>query len=76
MAQQTAVEWLFDTLAEKGYFKKLPVTEFKQAKAMEKKQIMDAFKFGELPPPFVNLNAEEYYNETYGQIRPAPEDLQ
>ena len=74
MAQQTAVEWFWIHLEDdisKKYF-----DLFEQAKAMEKKQIMDAFKFGELPPPFVNLNAEEYYNETYGQIRPAPEDLQ
>jgi tyrosyl-tRNA synthetase len=74
MAQQTAVEWFWIHLEDdisKKYF-----DLFEQAKAMEKEQIIDAFKFGELPPPFVNLNAEEYYNETYGQIRPAPEDLQ
>jgi hypothetical protein len=66
MAQQTAVEWLFNTLAEKGYFKKLPVTEFKQAKAMEKEQIMKAWKLGNLPTLLGRvLTAEEYYNETY-----------
>jgi hypothetical protein len=26
---------------------------------------MEAFKHGELPPLFVNFNAEQYYNETY-----------
>ena len=64
MSKPTAVEWL------EAELKKLPmvnVTEvFQQAKAMEKEQIIDAFKHGELPPLFVNLNAEEYYNETYG----------
>ena len=38
----------------------------KQAREMEKQQIIDAFKFGEYPPPFFYYNAEQYYNETYG----------
>jgi hypothetical protein len=37
-----------------------------EAKQMEKEQIIGAFKFGEYPPLFVNFNAEQYYNETYG----------
>ena len=36
---------------------------------IEKEQIIEAFKHGELPPLFVNYNAEQYYNETYGQNR-------
>lgn len=31
----------------------------------EKKQIVEAFKNGELPPLFVNVSAEQYYNEIY-----------
>ena len=38
---------------------------FYNAKEMEKEQLMKSFKHGELPPLFVNYNAEEYYNETY-----------
>jgi hypothetical protein len=34
---------------------------------MEKEQIIEAFKHGELPPLFVNFNAEQYYNETYNK---------
>jgi hypothetical protein len=37
-----------------------------QAKEMEKEQIKEAFKHGELPPLFINFDAEQYYNETYG----------
>ena len=32
---------------------------------LEKDQIKEAFKHGELPPLFVNFNAEQYYNEKY-----------
>lgn len=41
MKQQTAVEWLYNTLCDKGYFKKLPVSEFKEALQMEKEQKID-----------------------------------
>ena len=33
--------------------------------AKEKEQIVEAFKHGELPPLFVNVSAEQYYNETF-----------
>ncbi len=36
-----------------------------KAKEMHKQEIMEAFKHGELPPIFVNLNAEQYYQETF-----------
>ena len=44
MTQQTAVEWLWNELFDKGYFKRLPISEIKQAKQMEKEQIMKAYK--------------------------------
>jgi hypothetical protein len=65
---KTAIEWLEEKLKEslgedfdpvRGYFV--------MAKEMEKEQIIDAFKHGELPPFFVSLNAEEYYKETFGK---------
>jgi hypothetical protein len=34
---------------------------------MEKEQIKEAFKYGEMPVLFINFNAEQYYNETYGK---------
>ena len=60
--KQTAVEWLYK-LSKK---RELDKVDLQQAQEMEKKQIIDAFKHGELPAFFVNLNAEEYYKETYG----------
>jgi hypothetical protein len=38
---------------------------YEEAKEKHKEEIIEAFKHGELPPLFVNLNAEEYYNETF-----------
>ena len=62
--KQTAVEWLFDNLDLSGGSE--AIETLKQAKEMEKEQVIEAFKHGELPPIFVNYNAEQYYNETYG----------
>jgi hypothetical protein len=64
--QQTAVEWLVEQLMERDFIKKnFEIIE--QAKAMEKEQIKDAFKHGEIPPLFDILSAEQYYNETYNK---------
>ena len=75
MGKQTAVEWLESEL------KKLPMVNiievFKQAKAMEKEQIIQAFKEGLRSPyhqdyTIVTQQGQEatksgqYYNETYG----------
>jgi len=61
--KQTAIEWLIDELD----YETISKFNFKleKAKEMEKEQIIEAFKHGELPPPFVNINAEQYYNETF-----------
>jgi hypothetical protein len=72
--KQTAVEWLEieireleSTRNERSLSLHLDLYNeyFNQAKEMEKEQIMDAFKHGELPPLFDNLTAEQYYNETF-----------
>ena len=68
--KQTAVEWLVDYCdKEVGY---IPIEIIEQAKAMEKEQIIDAFLTGyldDLPDPlpkdYYELNAEQYYNETF-----------
>ena len=73
----TAVQWLSNRAYElfeeysEGKFdrirlNKLMVEATEQAKEMEKEQIKEAFKHGELPPLFINFDAEQYYNETYG----------
>jgi hypothetical protein len=72
MEEQTAVEFLVEELS--AIIGKINFTSMQgllmkdaieKAKEMEKEQIKEAFKHGELPPLFVNYNAEEYYNETY-----------
>jgi hypothetical protein len=75
--QQTAVEWYdneIGKLLDQFLMGNIEFYEFQnqrfkleqQAKQMEKEQIIEAFKHGELPPLFVNFDAEQYYNETYG----------
>ena len=64
MPKQTAVEWLETEL------KKLPMVNvvevFKQAKAMEKEQIVDAWKDAEgYNDENAVILAKQYYNETY-----------
>jgi hypothetical protein len=65
--KQTAVEWLEDNLIGNPFSEKdfaHNVNVFKQAKEMEKQQIMDAHNNGKniLPP---NENGEQYYNDTF-----------
>ena len=43
---QTAVECLWNELVDKGYFKRLPISEIKQAKQMEKEQLEQSYKEG------------------------------
>jgi len=64
---KSAVEWFFDTLVEQRYFKKLPIAEYHEAKAMEREQTMKAQDFsfregwgGEQCPT-------NYYDITYGK---------
>jgi hypothetical protein len=66
---KTAVEELAIALYEGGYLKGNgdEIQELvDKAKEMEKEKIKEAFKHGELPPLFINFDAEQYYNETYG----------
>jgi Zn-dependent oligopeptidase len=59
--QQTAVEWLFEQLPNKlkPHLKK----ELKQAKEMEKEQILKAYDAGDADRVY---QPQQYYNETYG----------
>ena len=66
----TAVEWLQSEIDNKD-MGEIPmwIYEFiEQAKAMEKGQIIETWKHGNLPT-FLGrkLTAEQYYNETYGK---------
>lgn len=61
MEKQTAVEWLFMTLAL------TPMTDWynvlEQAKAMEKEQMLDAYNSDRYP--WSKQDALKYYKETY-----------
>lgn len=64
MKKLTAVEWFYETiinnsLSDWEYY-------FKQAKELEKDQIVDAFDKGN-PAGFVNKDGEQYYSETFNQ---------
>jgi len=62
--KQTAVEWLVEQLKERGYAGEFPPhLLFEQAKAMEKDQIVDAYKADLYPCS--DEDAEQYYQETY-----------
>jgi hypothetical protein len=65
--KQTAVEFLCDELHNVIELYKSEWEELdsivKKAKEMEKKQIIDAYNYGQQIPPFEY--AEQYYNETF-----------
>jgi hypothetical protein len=74
--KQTAVEWLVKHLSERGYIQapsfghSIIDKAIKQAKAMEKEQIMDAWNEragfdGGVLFYTDNRTAEQYYNETF-----------
>jgi hypothetical protein len=67
MANVTAVEWLLNQLDlyYKGENELFYSDIVKQAKAMEKQQIIDAYKVG-IKDEYV-IGAEQYYNQTYNQ---------
>jgi len=61
--KQTAVEWLESQLFELRNPTLNQIEILKQAKEMEKQQIIDAYNNGQQIPPFEY--AEQYYKETF-----------
>jgi hypothetical protein len=63
--KQTAVEWLVEQMTQ-GDFIALPKPQWiKQAKEMEKEQIMEAYGNVCFDEDGNYLTAEQYYNETF-----------
>jgi hypothetical protein len=64
MSKQTAVEWLEKEISTKLGTNDLLGDLYKQAKAMEKEQIVDAWNsaYG----GDANHTGQEYYNKTFG----------
>jgi hypothetical protein len=73
MENKTAVEWLITQLEgeESLVARIVGLKEYnqivKQAKQMEKEQIKDAAKSCNYIGGATNIEAEQYYNETYGK---------
>ena len=66
----TAVEWLEENLIGNPHFESDFIHNrnmFKQAKAMEKEQIVEAHNKGIWPEPNAFDDGEEYYYETYNK---------
>ena len=63
VAQQTAVEWLFDQIPLEWTIKGSAKKIFEQAKQMEKEQIVNAWIATD--NQLQRIAAEQYYNETY-----------
>ena len=68
--KQTAVEWLLEQVKfiDKEVYAELYNQSFEQAKQMEKEQIKDAHLIGLITSMEMEATkqAEQYYNETYG----------
>ena len=64
--KQSSVEWFLDELIKEGYIKRLPVTQFKQAKAMHKEEIEDAYWEGGQDVPSNEKQCQDYYKEKFG----------
>ena len=70
--KKTAVEWLEENLIGNPHFESDFIhnrNTFKQAKAMEREQIINAHIKGHYAPSSTLKyhDAEQYYNETYNQ---------
>jgi hypothetical protein len=69
MAKQTAVEWLFEQIPPEWSSSRSAFDAYKQAKEMEKEQIINAYKVGKVEAKNFSISTmtgEKYYNETYG----------
>ena len=63
MSKQTSVEWL-ESQINLGLSERGLISAFKEAKQMEKEQIIDAYEQGDKYK--LNFSGEQYHNETYG----------
>jgi hypothetical protein len=65
--KNTAVEWLVEKLKSQGLLigEIENLVAVKEAKAMEKEQIIDAYAQGFIESENMDKGAEQYYNETF-----------
>jgi hypothetical protein len=62
---KTAVQWLKEQYIDRG--ETIPSGVFQEALEKEKEQIIDATKSCNYIGGATNIEAEEYYNQTYNQ---------
>jgi hypothetical protein len=62
---KTAVQWLKEQYIDRG--ETIPSGVFQEALEKEKEQIIDAAKSCNYIGGATNIEAEEYYNQTYNQ---------
>ena len=71
MGYKTAVDWLFQNLWEEPKDKMTWYAILDKAKEMEKEQMINAYSMGVSDEGRKSIhtraNAEEFYNETYGE---------
>ena len=65
--KQTAVDWLEEQLFELRNPTLNQIEIIKQAKEMEKQQIIEAFDKGDVSIYGVEINGQQYYNETFNK---------
>ena len=67
--KQTAVEWLIEQLTPSISLQQKHIDEYKkQAKEMEKQEIIETFKYAQVLHTMNDqMRGEQYYNETYGK---------
>jgi hypothetical protein len=65
--KQTAVEWLFEKLWNEPKDKLTWYAILKQAKEMEKEDIVDSYIMGSYDLAAKEFRPEQYYNEIYGK---------
>jgi hypothetical protein len=65
--EKTSIEWLAEQLLTKYRLKIDNYQEFKQAKEMEKQQIINACDYGKKYHETFDYSAEQYYNETFNK---------
>jgi hypothetical protein len=64
---KTAVDWLEEQLFELRNPTLNQIEIIKQAKEMEKEQIIEAFDKGDVSIYGVEINGQQYYNETFNK---------
>jgi hypothetical protein len=67
--KQSSIDWFVEELTKQNMFMNLFSKQIEQAKAMHKEEIIDAANkllYHNTGPG--NTAAEQYYNETYGEL--------